>query len=43
MLIRNLALHFYARNGGPYPSLPAFVEELVAKPPLAFGLTPSSV
>jgi hypothetical protein len=42
MLIRNLVLHFYARSGGPYPSLPAFVEDLVAKPRLAFSLIHSS-
>ncbi len=42
MLIRNLVLHFYARHGGSYPSLPAFVENLVAQPHLAFGLIQSS-
>ena len=42
MLIRNLVLHFYARSGGPYPSLPAFVEDLVAKPRLAFSFIHSS-
>lgn len=42
MLIRNLALHVFARNAGRYKSLPAFVEDVVAKPRLAFGLIQSS-
>ena len=42
MLIRNLALHFFAQNAGRYKSLPAFVEDVVAPPRLAFSLIQAS-
>lgn len=38
MLLRNLALLFYAQHGAAYKSLPAFVEDVVANAHLALAL-----
>lgn len=42
MLLRNLALHFYAHHGATCRSLPDFVENVAAKPRLACSLIQGS-
>ena len=38
ILLRNLALFFFAEHRDTYGCLPAFVETLAARPPFAFSL-----
>jgi predicted transposase YbfD/YdcC len=38
IVLRNMALHFFAVHRDTYPSLPAFVETLAARPAFAWRL-----